>query len=272
MKWFKEHKLFTVIAGIVVALCLVIVISFATAGGSTVFGRAIQNVVVTIEKPISVVTGGIENTLSGIFSFRSTQKENEKLKEENERLKKENLELRLTRQELDDLESLSAIFQYSAYQEGRKAVAGRVIEIDLSNPYVVFTIDVGEEKGVKKDDVVVNGSGIVGKISETGGDWAKVVSVLSDGNSISFRTLRDPKITGILQGNGKNKLEGYLMSENSRITKGDTLVTSGIGIYPMGIQIGKVTEVDFDDNRQLKTVVVKPTVKFDNMQKVAVFI
>ncbi len=49
-------------------------------------------------------------------------------------------------------------------------------------------------------------------------------------------------------------------------------MTSGIGIYPMGIRIGKVTEVDYDDNRQLKTVVVEPTVKFDNMQKVAVFI
>ena len=67
-------------------------------------------------------------------------------------------------------------------------------------------------------------------------------------------------------------LEGYLMSENSRIIKGDTLVTSGIGIYPMGIRIGKVTEVDYDDNRQLKTVIVQPMAKFDNMQKVAVFI
>ncbi|MGI6258185.1 MAG: rod shape-determining protein MreC [Anaerovoracaceae bacterium] len=272
MKWFKEHKLFTVVAGIVIGLCLVIVISFATAGGSTVFGRAVQSFIVTVQKPISAVTGGVENTLSGILSFRSTQKENERLKEENEKLKQENLELKLTSQELDDLRSLSEVFSYDAYQEGRKVVAGRVIEVDLSNPYVVFTIDVGENKGVKKDDVVVDGSGIIGKISETGGDWAKVVSVLSDGNSISFRTLRDPKITGILQGNGKNKLEGYLMSENSRITKGDTLVTSGIGIYPMGIRIGKVTEVDYDDNRQLKTVTVQPTVKFDNMQKVAVFI
>lgn len=272
MKWLKEHKLFSIVAGIVIALCLVIVISFATAGGSTFLGRAIQSVIVTIEKPISAVTGGIDNTLSGIFSFRTTQKENEKLKEENEKLKKENMELKLTQQELEDLQSLSAVFQYEAYKGGQQAVAGRVIEIDLSNPYVVFTIDAGESKGVKKDDVVVDGSGIVGKVSETGEDWSKVVSVLSDGNSISFRVLRDPKITGILQGDGKNKLEGYLMSENSRITKGDTLVTSGIGIYPMGIRIGKVTEVDYDDNRQLKTVVVEPTVKFDNMQKVAVFI
>lgn len=272
MKWFREHKLFSIVAGIVVALCLVIIISFATAGGSTVFGRALQSVMVTLEKPLSAVTGGIDNTLSGILSFRSIQEENEKLKEENEKLKKENLELKLTRQELEDLQSLSEIFQYDAYKGGGKAVAGRIIEIDLSNPYIVFTIDAGEEKGVKKDDVVVDGSGIVGKVSETGKDWAKVVSILSDGHSISFRTLRDPKITGILQGNGKNKLEGYLMSENSRITKGDTLVTSGVGLYPMGIRIGKVTKVDYDDNRQLRTVVVEPTVKFENMQKVAVFI
>ncbi len=61
-----------------------------------------------------------------------------------------------------------------------------------------------------------------------------MVSVLSDGNSISFRVLRDPKITGILQGDGKNKLEGYLMSENLQNHQGGYLGDFGNRHLPHG--------------------------------------
>lgn len=272
MKWFSEHKLFSIIVGIVVALCLVIVISYTTAGGNTVVGRGVQQVVSTVQKPLSVVTGTVRDTISGLISFKKIQRENERLKKENEALRNENKDLRLTSQELSQLEKLSAAFNYEPYKSGGKAVAGNIIAIDMSKPYIVFTINAGTEKGIKKGDVVVDGNGLVGKINQAGSGWAKVISVLSDGNNISFKTLRDPKITGVLAGDGKDRLEGYLMGENSRIMKGDTLITTGIGVYPMGIEIGKVKKVAYDENRQLKTVEVTPSVNFKNMQKVAVFI
>ena len=61
------------------------------------------------------------------------------------------------------------------------------------------------------------------------------------------------------------------MNEKAKIVKGDTLVTSGVGIYPEGIKIGKVKEVDYDENRQLKVITLTPTVTFDSLQKVAIF-
>jgi len=61
------------------------------------------------------------------------------------------------------------------------------------------------------------------------------------------------------------------MDNKATIVKGDVLVTSGIGIYPEGIRIGKVTSVDYNDDMQLKEITVKSTVKFTSLQKVAVF-
>ena len=56
-----------------------------------------------------------------------------------------------------------------------------------------------------------------------------------DGNSISFRAVRDKTITGVVNGDGESHLEGYVIEEKMRIIKGDQLITTGVGLYPEGI-------------------------------------
>ena len=265
MKWFGEHKLFSIIAGIVIVLVLIITASFMTAGGSGIVGRGVQTVAAAVARPVEAVAGGIGNTLSGIINFRDTQKENEELQQQN-------LELKLSRQQLSDLKQLSKAFDFEPYTENSKSVACNIIELDYSNPYVIFTVDQGKGAGIKKNDVVVNGSGLVGQVLETGHGWSKIKSVLSKSNNVSFKVLRDKSVTGVLKGNGKSSLTGYLLDGSDRIIKGDTLVTTGIGHYPEGIRIGKVSDVSYDDDQQLKTVKVDPTVNFSGLQRVAVFI
>ena len=127
------------------------------------------------------------------------------------------------------------------------------------------------DKGIQKDYIVVDGNGLVGRVMEVGSDWSKVVSILSQNNNISFRVTRKQSISGVVQANNKGELEGFVMNEKAKIVKGDTLVTSGVGIYPEGIKIGKVKEVDYDENKQLKVITISPTVTFDSLQKVAIF-
>jgi rod shape-determining protein MreC len=272
MKWFGEHKLFSAIAGIVLVLIIIITGSFLTAGGSGIVGRGFQTAASAVAKPLEAVTSGIGDTLSGIITFRDTQKENDKLKQENTELRQENLELKLKRSQLRQLKKLSKAFNFKPYSENSSAVAGNIIELDYSTPYVVFTIDKGKSAGIKKNDIVVDGDGLVGKVIETGSGWSKVKSVLSESNNISFKILRDTNVTGVLKGNGRNALTGYLMESSDRIIEGDTLVTTGIGTYPEGIRIGKVSDVSYDDDQQLKTVTVRPTVNFSGLTRVAVFI
>lgn len=271
MKWFAEHRLFTVVAGIIAALCLVIIISFVSAGGSGVLGRGISSGISWIQRPLSSFTSAVRENAGGMFHYRKLQKENKKLQAKVDELEEQNKDLKIKKNELKELRSLSKSFDFEPFSGSSKAVAGRVIEIDNSSPYVVFTIDAGTAKHVKKDDIVVNGSGLVGRIQETGKNWSKVVSVLSSKNSISFRSERKSSITGVLKGDGRGKLTGYVMDEDMTILKGDKLLTSGIGIYPEGIQIGTVSSIDYDEDTQLKVVKVKPTVDFNSLQKVAVY-
>ena len=54
------------------------------------------------------------------------------------------------------------------------------------------------------------------------------------------------------------------------VLPGDTLITSGLGLYPEGIPIGKVDKVIDDKDKSLKYVVIKPYVDFKNIDDVIV--
>jgi rod shape-determining protein MreC len=272
MNWFKRHKIFATTAGIVLILCLFVLGSFTLGGSSTILGTGFQTVITAIEKPFTNVAGGIKNTFVGMFQYKEVLKENETLQKENEALKQQNLELTLTQEELAQLEELSGAFDFTPFVGIGQAVAGQIISIDNSNLFQTFVIDAGADKGIKVNNIVVDGKGLVGRIREVGKTWSKVVSILDENNNISFKVLRQDTIQGVLNGNGAGKLEGYLLDSEAKIVEGDVLVTSGVGLYPQGIRIGKVASVTFDKNLQLKVITVTPTVKFTSLQKVAVFL
>jgi len=240
-------------------------------GDSTILGKGFQTVITAIEKPFSSVTGGIKNTFVGIFEYNNVLKQNAALKKENEDLKQQNLQLSLTREELTQLSDLSHSFDFTPFTGTGKAVAGQIIALDNSNSFKTFTINAGSNKGIKVNSIVVDGNGLVGRVREVGASWSKVISILDEVNNISFKVLRKGTILGVLHGDGADKLDGYLLDGGAKIVVGDILVTSGVGIYPQGIRIGKVATVSFDKNLQLKVLTVAPTVKFTSLQKVAVF-
>ena len=62
------------------------------------------------------------------------------------------------------------------------------------------------------------------------------------------------------------------MDDKAKIREGDKLVTSGMGIYPAGIEIGRIVKVRYDSNAQLQRVDVKPSVDFKSLQKVTVIL
>lgn len=61
-----------------------------------------------------------------------------------------------------------------------------------------------------------------------------------------------------------------MLDDKADVSEGDKLVTSGMGVYPAGIEIGKVVKVRYDSNAQLQRVDVKPSVDFESLQKVTV--
>jgi len=272
MNWLREHKTFTVIMSIFLVLVIIITISYRNIGSSTALGRSIERVITLVQGPLSGAGNGIKSGVTGILKFRSILAENEKLKDQIADLNREIIQIRLSQAELEELRTLSNALGYENVAPHYNYVTADVVAMDGSNWFNLFTINAGSEAGIEKDSVVINGDGLIGRVLESGPGWAKVVSVIDEQNSVSFKVFRDLELLGILSGDGKGSLKGYMIDPKAAVIEGDILITSGMGMYPEGIPIGKVTQVQWNNDTLLKTVSIEPSAYFKNLQKVTVLV
>lgn len=272
MKWFENHKKATIIGLILVVLIIIVTVSYANSGSSSPLGKGAKSVLTTIQKPFFNAASGVKSAFRGIVQFKSVVRENESLKEQVADLNKEIIQLKLSREELNQLEDLSKALNYEHIQNNYDLKTGSVVAIDGSDWLNIFTVNIGTDHGVKKDFVVMSGEGLIGRVMEVGSNWSKVVSLTDESNSVSFKTLRDGNLLGVMSGDGKGNLKGYMLSQDFMVKKGDELITSGMGMYPEGIPIGKVTKIKVNENSLLKDVEIEPAANLKSLQKVIIII
>lgn len=272
MKWIKSHKLISFLLAVILISLTVLLSSVASSGQGNPVSRALNSIYTAIERPISAVAGGISDNVSGIFSYRQLQKENEELKKQNEELQQQVTGLTLSANELKELKRLSKVLNYKGVNSADDIVSADVISMDGNNWMNIFTINVGSNDDVEVGDVVVCGEGLVGKISAIGGNWAKVTSIIDESSKVSFKLAGNLQMIGIVEASSDSVLTGFMLDSEAKINEGDELITSGMGVYPAGIEIGKITKVRYDSNEQLLKVDIKPSVEFESLQKVSVIL
>lgn len=270
MKWFREHLRLTILATVVLLLLTVTVASFLHQGSSSWLGGQVQRAGAFLQEPLTEGSRGVAAALRAVFQWKDLLAENRALAEENEALRAELAEAVLDRDELAQLTGLTEALRFIDPQERFDYVTGAVIAKDGSRWYKTFTVNVGTGEGVRRDAAVINGDGLIGRILDAGTGWSKVISIVDENNSVSFQVFRDPGLVGVLTGDGKGRLTGYLLAENATVVEGDVLVTSGMEIYPRGVPIGKVTAIGWDENSLLRTVEVEPSVDFNDLRLVTV--
>lgn len=272
IKWFKEHQKATAILALLLILSLVIVFSYTTKDSATPIGRMVQSGLTLIEEPIAIAADRVSNGFFGIFRFQTVLKENEALRKQVSDLEQELIREKLSALDLAELKKLSEQLNDQGKMLQYHPVTADVIAFNGSDWFHVFTINVGTKEGVIRNATVISGDGLVGKIIETASGWSKVVSIIDESNQVSFRVLRDPNLIGICSGDGNNRLAGFMLDAEAAVVAGDTLITTGIGMYPEGFVIGEVTEVIWDKDLLVKRVKIEPSVRFNSIRTVSVIL
>ncbi len=141
--------------------------------------------------------------------------------------------------------------------------------------YSTVTIDKGEADGVRENDPVINGEGLVGKVAQAASDGALVDLITDSTMGVSAR-IGKANATGIVQpkvGEPNDLLLQYLPA-NATAVPGEYVVTSGTvaspddSLYPPGILIGQVTSVN--EESAYKSVNVHPVVNLHDLDVVQV--
>ena len=156
---------------------------------------------------------------------------------------------------------------------------GQVIALDDSNWFSRVTIDKGEKDGIHKNDIVIHAVetekgvvqiGLVGVVTQTSSNWAKVITLLDESCKISFTDINTDE-SGILQGSVDGTITGYFFNSKASVNNEDSLVTSGIGeIYIPDIYIGKVTEIVPTTDASTQRIIIDPAVEFTKLNRVYV--
>ncbi|HZK02709.1 MAG TPA: rod shape-determining protein MreC [Anaerovoracaceae bacterium] len=270
MKWYREHFRAIIVGIILLLLLSLTVASYVNEGSNSWIGIQLGRISAFLQEPVTDAERGIGSTVRGLFQFRRLLDENEALTEENAQLRKELVDMTLSHHDLAELKRLTEAMNYIDPSANYSYVTAKVIAMDGSNWYRIFTVNAGTKNGILKDSVVINGDGLIGRVIDVGPDWAKVITVVDENNNVSFQIFRDLGLVGILSGDGEGKITGYMLDEEASVIEGDILVTSGMEIYPQGIPIGKISKITWDSDGLLHTVEIEPAVNFTNIQKVTI--
>ena len=279
----KKKVNFKVIATGVVAITLIgiVGISIGSNKGSNPIGanmgmNSISTISSTINSGFNFVKGGFEN----IINFHKNAKKAEALEEENNKLQQEVIDLQNKLDDTQSLESLKSALNFVDEKYVAKTLSAKVVSKNDGNWYTTFVVSAGSKDGVKKDSLVMNGKGLVGVVYEVSNNYCKVVSLLDTKSSVSFKLAKNSEFKGIItygeniddEADYRNSglLQGYMFDLNYNVLPGDVVTTSGLGLFPEGIVIGKVEKVVEDKNNSLKYVIVKPNVDFKNIDDVFV--
>ncbi len=168
--------------------------------------------------------------------------ENKHLRDENARLRNENIRLQALLAENVQLRSLLGFKERHPHFTYQPAF---IIGRGSNNVDVALTIDVGSRTGVRPGMAVVDGSGLVGQITEVSSDASLVLPVTSPSSAIPARVLgSDSQATGVVQEElGSGVVLKYVQA-TAPLRIGDEVVTSGMGgTFPANIPIGTITAI-----------------------------
>lgn len=202
---------------------------------------------------------------------------NERLHEELEAAREQSVGAKAALAENEQLRKLVKLDGSGAIPGGYTKVTGRVIG---RSPTVWFSdvqIDVGSGDGVEVDDPVVNGDGLVGKVSAVTGGSARV-TLIADHSSAVGAKIVPGGVQGVMKpvvGDPGDLILDFLSAEKL-IGKGQDVVTSGWrgqGVeshYPPNLRIGEVVEAPLIEQEAQQQVHIRPFADLRNLDIVQV--
>lgn len=233
----------------------------------------IKDTTVVVQKIFYTPIDSVSNFIDDFFSLKDVLKENKILKsniEKMESLEAENIELK---QEINKLkEELNVDYVLSEYDYLNATVISRNSMYWYNN----LTIDKGKNNGIEEGMVVINSTGLIGKIVNvsTFSSDVKLITTNDTNNKISVTVASgNKKLTGLI--NTYNYEEGFLkvegISNTETVNIGDFVYTSGLGgVFPSGILIGRVENIVTDVYDLAKIINVKPSANFDDINYVTI--
>ncbi|MEI3492582.1 MAG: rod shape-determining protein MreC [Blautia sp.] len=249
-----------------------VVSTLASGVTSEPLAEAAGMIVVPFEKSINGIGSWIGEINQTFQDKQDLIDKNQELQDAVDTLTEQNNILIQNQSELSRLQELYNLDEeYSSYPK----VAARIISKDPGNWYDTFMINRGSNDGIRVDNNVIAGKGLVGIVTEVGSNWATVRAIIDDSSNVSAMTVGTDDtcvVEGELELIDEGKLRfSQLYDKDNKVTVGERVVTSNISDkYVEGLFIGYVSEIELDTNNLTKTGTIVTPVDFQHLKDVFV--
>lgn len=271
MRDTKESRLLLVLL-IAIAFALITVdirggeespVDGARQAAASVFGP-VENGVASAVDPVGNAIGAVRDSGQRHDRIAALQQENTALKQ---RLGSDDRNRSRVR-ELDGMLKKAGAGQY-----GIKGA--EVIAIGAAQGFSwTVTIDAGADDGIRRDMTVLNGDGLVGRVTTVSAGTATVLLANDPDFTVGTRMEKTDEL-GFATGQGDRPLAVQLLNGKAKVKAGDRLVTFGSSKdkpFVPGVPVGTVVRVDPSGGDLTRTVYVRPFVGFSKLDIVGVVV
>jgi len=232
----------------------------------TLFQRVVMEVISPMQKGISDSHKSLSSLWENYISIVDTSKDNVMLKKKISRLESDLFGMEEIRQENLRLKRL---LNYST-EVSEQRVLAQVVGWDSANEFKVIRLNKGKADGIMVMSPVITDQGLVGYIYRVTENYSDVLTILDQNNRVDVLVERT-RTHGIVEGVHNFKCALKYVMRNELIEVGDKLITAGVGgVYPKGIKVGMITNIEKENTGMTLAVEVAPSVDFDKLEEVLV--
>lgn len=275
-KFFSNRKLVITVICLIIAFGLMTVsLTIRKRNTTPAPQKAGNDVFALVNRVIAYPVRGAQKVGENFNNFVDTYQENQHLKKNIDDLDETHARNQALEQENQQLKE---IVKLKSSMTDYNLVSANVLTRSPSSWQNIVTISKGTASGVKNNQPVVAGNGLVGRVIEANYASSKV-ELISDNNyaanrfAIQVNGTDGKSVNGIVTGYNKQKnliIMGQITSKN-KINTGEIVTTSGLGgVTPKGLYVGKVVKVTKDDYGLASELLIKPAADMSNINDVAV--
>jgi len=232
-------------------------------------GVPITSLLARLQTGATALTRNVGGIWKRYIALVHTHQENERLAKELQRTESEVLRLQELVMENTRLQHLLEFKRASSFN---KLTTATVVGRDPTNWHRTIMINKGGRDGLQKDMGVITPVGVVGRIIRTT-PVASQVLLLTDQNSSAAGLVQRTRDEGLVEGTHRGIARIKYLPILSEIEVGDIVLTSGLaGIFPKGLMVGQVSNIQIKEDKLFKVAQIKPAVDFARLEEVLVII
>lgn len=258
---------------VVVALSIFVIIFFAARGRMTpvLTSPAVVSALAPFQRAISWAGSQVNGVATTVWEIATVYYQNKELREEVITLRQQNLQ---AYEYAAENMRLREMLNYKTTAVQFDLMPAKVIGRESSTWTSMIVINRGSSDGIAKNMPVVTEKGLVGVITEVSPNASKVQLILDPRSSVGTLVQRpESRVAGIVQGNPSDPMLPQMINipRNADVIEGDVIVTSGFGgVYPKGLLIGSVANIQNDDGGLLEIAYLYTAVDFQKLEDVLI--